>query len=114
MIFRGKREQKPLRIIHFLPAILIEETETLFQCTLYSIQYTLSQKNLNLYTKTEPVTARANATVYVWFMGQICYSVCEQMPDIYRCIHSSRDRLAVQYTNKCQKYTVASTPAVTG
>ena len=26
---------------------------------------------MNLRVKTEPVTTRANATVYVWFLGQI-------------------------------------------
>ena len=112
MIFRGKREQKTFKNYSLFASYTDKRNRDHFP--MYTIQYTLSQKNQNLYTKTEPVTARANATVYVWFMGQICYSVCEQMPDIYRCIHSSRDRLAVQYVNKCQTYTVASTPAVTG
>ena len=38
--------------------------------------------------KTEPVTAGADATVYVWFLSQNC--VCEQKPDIHRVIRSCR------------------------
>ena len=44
---------------------------------------------LNLLLKTEPVSVGADATVYVWFLGQIY--VCKYQTT--RCIRSSRDRL---------------------
>ena len=55
--------------------------------------FSMSNKKGNLAEfshKTEPVTAGADATVYVWFLSQNC--VCEQKPDIrvYRVIRSCR------------------------
>ena len=49
--------------------------------------YTVPKINLNLRLKTEPVTAGADATVIVWFLGQLQY-------------------------NKSRTYTVASAPDV--
>ena len=55
---------------------------------------------LNLHVKTKLVTAWSHTTVYVWFLCQdILYSVqCTRTvrvkkPDIFRCIHSGRDKL---------------------
>ena len=35
---------------------------------------TCHKNNLNLCVQNEPVTVGADATVYVWFLGQICVS----------------------------------------
>ena len=53
------------------------------------------KNNLNLCVKTEPVTAGADATVNVWFLGQIYVN---KKPHIYRCIRSNRGRLGLHNT----------------
>ena len=46
-------------------------------------------------SKTEPVTAGVDATVNVWFLGQIYVN---KKPHIYRCIRSNRGRLGLHNT----------------
>ena len=56
------------------------------------IKYNVPKNNLNLSLKTEPVTTGADAMGYLWYLGQIYYTVCT--------------------VNKNQANTVASAPAV--
>ena len=56
---------------------------------------TLSQNNLNLRIKTEPVTVVADVTVYVWFLQYIHGpDKCKQSPDRHRSRRSRLDLYA--------------------